>query len=481
MPRKPTDPNAPPKPKKPKPTKAEKKSKLEKKWSAVPAARTGVYNNRDVLATLRLAKLLPLEYAKSAADPAYFEREVWPAVDAIMGIARRGLATDEAERRRIIDEHDKERAESDGFVKQADGNADFNPNSSDQKAALLFDKLGLKPGRLTETGKRSTDLEVLVGVLKGLRVMDEHARPVLEQLFHRSRLNTILTRYLNFETRDGRVFPRIKFCGTKTERPQYVEPPIQQWPREIRSIIVAQPGHVLVAGDSSQLEARILAVLSNDDVALAAFARGEDIHLVNTRDLFGDDRVALFNEIQLEAARNFAKAFLFGITYGGAAESIKTRTYCPCPKCVAKSPPTIEVSRVELRRLADRLFARRPAIKRFRRELAEQVSRFRYIDSPFGGRRYIFAPWSDAEREVYNLPMQWGASRLTNRAMVRLHQRGAPLVFHHFDALYLEVPRGDAAHWSEELKAAMEQPVPELGGTIFPAKIAVGERWSDLK
>lgn len=447
-------------------------------WLQLSARQVGVYNNLDVLATARLAKCLPDRFKKLGTE-AYYEHEVWPAVGAVLDMQRRGLPVDIAERDRIRNDLTTELADTDGEILRLAGNADLNLNSTKQKAELLFGKLGLKPGRRTEGGAWSTDTEALATVLRNLRKMDEHARPILEGLFHRSRIKTILERYLDFHIdNDGRVRPRIKFTGTKTERLAYADPAVQQFPDEVRAMVGAEPGMTFVSADAKQVEARILAILADDHASLAAFEAGEDIHTANARDLFPN--FDTLDDKARKGARNFAKAFLYGLSYGGAAESIKTKLFCPCPKCAHKVPPTITLSRLEMRRVADRWFAKHGAVLRFRAQLKDQVARFRYFTSPFGGRRYIFSPWKDAEREVYNLPMQWCAARLTNRSMVELHRRGAPIILQMHDSLTLEVPTAEADHWSTTMREVMEQPVPELGGAVFPVDVRVGQRWSDL-
>jgi len=440
------------------------------RWLQLTARQVGIYNNYDCLATARLAKLLPEMFTKQGTER-YYREEVWPTVEVVLAMQRRGLAVDTLARESIRQSLEMELRETDDSIRAIAG--DINLNSTKQKSELLFGKLGLKPRKKTSKGADSTDLEALSQVLTHLRKMDEHARPVLNGLFHRSRVNTVLSRYLDFYVRDGRVFPRIKFCGTKTERLAYADPAVQQFPREVRGMIVAQPGHVLVAADYSQLEARILAILANDRPSLEAFARGDDIHAANATDLFGQPVTR-----KDDPRRDFAKNFLYGISYGGAAETLKAKLFCPCPRC--KAPVALTVPREDMRRLADRWFARHPAVMKFRVALADKVRRFHYYDSPFGGRRWVFSPWSVAEREVYNLPMQWSAARITNRAMVRLHAMGAPIVLQMHDSIMLEVPSREEGIWKDWLKIAMERPVPELGGAVFPVTVSMAERWSEL-
>jgi DNA polymerase-1 len=306
-------------------------------------------------------------------------------------------------------------------------------------------------------------------------------------MFHRSKVNTIVTRYLKMYPRGGRIFPNVKFCGTETERLAYSGPAVQQYPVQgrwlkIRSMFRASPGHLFVSADYKQLEARLLAVLANDKVSLEAFTRGDDIHIVNALDLFMYEAAQFFgmNEQQREGARNYAKSFLYKISYGGAAELLKAKAFCPCPLCAADIPPIANLSRDAARNAGDRWFARHRPVLAFRTALERDITARHYWESPLGGRRWLFAPWKEAAREAYNLPMQWIASQIVRRAMRRLHDAAAPMILQMHDQIVLEVPAGEAESWRERLVEAMEQPVAELGGTVFPTDSSIGERWSDL-
>ena len=133
--------------------------------------------------------------------------------------------------------------------------------------------------------------------------MDEGAQPILEALFHRSRLQTIDERYLNVEPHpDGRVRARVKMYGTKTYRFAYAEPALQQMPPECRHFFVPPPGSILISVDYSQLEARLLAYLAHDETSIRVFQAGGDVHTANAADLFN-----LTTTEVGKAARNFAK------------------------------------------------------------------------------------------------------------------------------------------------------------------------------
>jgi DNA polymerase-1 len=455
------------------------------RWLQISAQQCGAYNLHDVYATALVHRALVTEMAKNG-DPAYYEREVWPAIPAVLAMQRRGLPVDTDRLHALAREYREELQGTDDDIRAMVGDPDLNLNAPQQRARILFGTLGFTPPKRTTTGKDSTDQDVLDRLYRGLGKRDDR-RTALEKLFHRSKVNTIVTRYLTMYPRDGRVFPNVKFCGTETERLAYARPAIQQWPangrwKRLRSVVRAQPGHLLVAADWKQLEARILAVLAGDTVSLEAFASGRDIHIVNTLDLFGysEDEFVGMAPTKRSGSRNYSKSFLYKISYGGAADLLKAKAFCPCPLCVEDTPPLEHLTREQAAAAGARWFAKHRPVLTFRRQLERDITARHYWESPLGGRRWLFSPWKEAQREAYNLPMQWIAGQLAKRAIRALHAMGAPLIFNHFDSNVLEVPRTEAESWRARLVEAMEQPVAELGGVVFPTDSAVGERWDEV-
>ena len=430
-----------------------------------------------------------------AGNKQFFNEAFWPLVPVVQAMQQRGIGYLDREARNQL--RRQLRAEIAQLEKEIlDGTDSTNYtdklfNSPKQLAKLLFDEWGLPTAKPTRNRRaRSTDLAALAWTLNHLRRKDEPFRLRLHSLFHRSRLQTILERYLVIEGDDDkRVRPTIKLGGTETGRFAYAGGPgeaIQQWPPEVRGLIRAAPGCVFVARDYSQLEARILAILAQDSVSLAAFAEGRDVHLQNTLDLFGFSQ-QVFDQLPANnkvAFRNYAKTFLYGLSYGGKADSIKMKLFCPCERCTHKAPPQVNLSKLEVVQAAARWERIHWPVMEWRAKLVESVYGYgkdRTWTSPWGWRRRFWEPRSLGERSLMNCPMQHCASQIINRAMVRLHQVGVPLVLQMHDELVVEVPVAEADQTNELLKEVMEMSVPELGGAVFPTSGAVGERWSNLK
>ena len=288
------------------------------KFLQLPNTTLGIYNLRDTWNTARLALFMEQRLRRNGQWDFYHD-QLEPLFRAVLNMQRRGILLDRQAkflyRRRLR----ADLREADEFIRhEADARhfqyTDKFPNSDSQVSRFLFDSLGLRVAKRTERGRASVDQESLTKVLRKLRKKDEHARPVLEALFHRSRLQTINERYLNLEPgHDGRVRAQVKMYGTKTYRFAYADPPLQQIPDEVRHVFQAAPGHVFVSVDYRQLEARLQAYLAGDTPSIQVFEAGGDIHSQNARDLFGwppDHEVP-------KAARNYAKAFVYRMCLDG--------------------------------------------------------------------------------------------------------------------------------------------------------------------
>ena len=100
-----------------------------------------------------------------------------------------------------------------------------------------------------------------------------------------------LPQLVNPET--GRVHTSFNQAVAATGRLSSSDPNLQNIPirtelgREIRRAFVAEPGHVLISADYSQIELRVLAHLAEDEALIEAFQEGEDIHDRTALRIFG--------------------------------------------------------------------------------------------------------------------------------------------------------------------------------------------------
>ena len=312
----------------------------------------------------------------------------------------------------------------------------FTIGSPQQLGAVLFDRLGLKGGRKGKSGHYSTDvteLERLAG--EGVPV----AKLVLDwrQL---SKLKSTYTDALQAQINPttGRVHTSYSLSGAQTGRLSSTEPNLQNIPirteigRQIRDAFVAEPGHVLMSADYSQIELRLAAHMADVPQLKAAFAAGEDIHSMTAEELFGHvDR----------DTRGRAKTVNFAILYGISAWGLAGR---------------LGVERDEGKAIIARYFERFPGIQAYINDTLSFVREHGFTRTLFGRRTHfpnirasnpMFR--AGAERAAVNAPIQGTSADLIKRAMNRMDEALAEaglsdvkMLLQVHDELLFEVPIG---------------------------------------
>src|SRR3989337_3112429 len=104
---------------------------------------------------------------------------------------------------------------------------EFNLNSPPQLRAVLYDQLGLQPGKRTPKGELSTD----ASVLEKLR----EAHPIVDALLSWRELDKLNSTYLDalprqVDPRDGRVHTTFTQTGATTGRLSSSNPNLQNIP-----------------------------------------------------------------------------------------------------------------------------------------------------------------------------------------------------------------------------------------------------------
>ncbi len=188
----------------------------------------------------------------------------------------------------------------------------FNLNSPKQLAHALFDVLGLPTGKKTKSGY-STNAETLEGLRKYHPVIDV----ILNYRTYQKLNSTYVEGLLDKIQDDGRIYSTFNQTETRTGRISSSEPNLQNIPvrtklgSELRKFFIAKDGCMLLDADYSQIELRILAHISGDEVMKNAFINGEDIHARTASQV-----LKLPIEMVTPQLRSRAKAVNFGIVYG---------------------------------------------------------------------------------------------------------------------------------------------------------------------
>ena len=440
-------------------------------FDKVPLDAATEYAAEDADICLRLWHRLKPRLAAEGVTGVY-QMVDRPLVATVGRMELRGIKVDRAYLAKLSGTFAVEIAKLEGEVYEA-AQGPFTIGSPQQLGAVLFERLGLKGGRKGKSGQYSTDvteLERLAG--EGVAV----ARLVLEwrQLSKlKSTYTDALQAQINPET--GRVHTSYSLSGAQTGRLSSTEPNLQNIPirteigRQIRDAFVAEPGHVLMSADYSQIELRLAAHMADVPQLKAAFAAGEDIHNMTALELFGTiDR----------DTRGRAKTVNFAILYGISAWGLAGR---------------LGVEREEGKAIIARYFERFPGIQAYINDTLHFVRTNGFTQTLFGRRTHFPNIRSSnqgfragAERAAVNAPIQGTSADLIKRAMnrmdVALAEAGlgdVKMLLQVHDELLFEVPVGReeaAAAVVRRVMAEAAEPALKLD-VALDVEVGWGANW----
>lgn len=348
---------------------------------------------------------------------------------------------------------------------------EFNIGSPKQLGSVLFEKLKLSSAKKTKTGY-STNAEVLESL------MDKHPIiPLITEYRALTKLqNTYVTGLLKVVGEDGRVHSTFKQTETRTGRISSAEPNIQNIPvrtplgREMRRFFTAKDGYLLVDADYSQIELRVLAHISGDEIMKKAFLDGVDIHTVTASQVFNQPIEWVTPDL-----RSKAKAVNFGIVYGIGAFSLSK---------------DIGVSMTKASEYIRAYLSKYSGIAHYMDKTVAKARHDGYVETMFGRRRYIKELaaknknlQSFGERVAKNTPIQGTAADIIKIAMIRVYNRlresklDAKLILQVHDELIVEAKEDCAdkvaALLKEEMENAVKLTVP------MTVDVNIGKTWYD--
>jgi DNA polymerase-1 len=351
---------------------------------------------------------------------------------------------------------------------------EFNINSPQQLAVILFEELGLPPSKKTKTGY-STGIEVLEGLVA--------IHPIISSIMQYRQMAKLKATYIDglrskIRKDDGKIHTLFNQTIAATGRISSVDPNLQNIPvrteegRKIRKAFIASPNHVLIDADYSQIELRVLAHISGDENFIQAFVNDEDIHRQTASEILG----VPMDEITSEQ-RSTAKAVNFGIVYGISDFGLSQN---------------LGITRKQAKQYIDGYFERYPAIKQYMAESVEQAKADGFVKTLLGRRRYLpelqsrnYNTRMFGERIAMNMPIQGTAADIIKVAMINVHNRliqenmQAKLILQVHDELIVDAPIQECekaqAILLEEMQKAMRLDVP------LKVDIANGNSWYETK
>jgi len=335
-----------------------------------------------------------------------------------------------------------------------DAGARHLPVTKSGALALSSDALGDKPWFNTDTGKSQPGL---MQVYAGNEALGRVVELVLQATGARRKYAEVA----KWVTDKGRVHAMIG-DAQGSGRWAHVKPGISTMGKRgagaaERDIMVADPGHVIITCDLSQVDLRAMAGLSQDPAYIEILQPGRDAHMEMAEVYFGE---------RTEETRQKTKAFNHAGNYGQGPKAVSERTGIPLAKCY-------EIQQVKAEAY--------PRLAEYIAEVREQAASGRLLDNGFGR---LMRPNPERAHTQGPALMGQGAARdIMCESLIRLVKRAPDVrpylraVVH--DEVVLSVPEDEAASWAATLEAAFTW---EWRGVPILCEVSKAAfRWSECK
>jgi len=419
-------------------------------FADVPPEKARDFAAERADAVLRLHMILKARLVRDKMT-AFYETIERPLVSVVAAMERDGIKVDRGALAELSVDFARRIAEIEQAIFRAVGN-EFNIGSTKQLGDVLFEKLGLPGGKKGKTGAYGTD----ASILEELAPLHEVPGQVLEW----RQLTKLKSTYADalageIDQNSGRVHTSYALAVAATGRFSSNNPNLQNIPirteegRRIRRAFVAEPGHLLLSADYSQIELRLAAHVADVPELEQAFRDGVDIHALTASQVFG----VPLSEMDGNTRRR-AKAINFGIIYGISAFGLGAQIGVPQSEAAA---------------YIRAYFERFPAIRAYMERIKTDCRRTGYVETIFGRKCFIPgirdanpARRAGAERQAINAPLQGSAADIIKRAMTRIpaalarEQLKARMLLQVHDELLFEAPEAEVEHTAEIVKGVME-------------------------
>ena len=398
-----------------------------------------------------------------------------PLVPVLARMEDSGVKIDTAVLAQMSSELEREIGVKSKEIYEAAG-MEFNVGSPKQLGDVLFNRMNLpKPVKYGKGRTISTAVDVLE------ELAEDH--PIARMVLDYRQLTKLKSTYVDalpamINSATGRLHTTFGQTGTATGRLSSANPNLQNIPirtelgRGIRAAFIAEPGHLLLTADYSQIELRLLAHYSRDPLLVEAYRRGDDIHTLTASQVFGVPPLMVTSD-----HRRQAKVVNFGIVYGLSAFGLSQQ---------------LGIEPGEAKQFIANYFEKYAGVRKFIDRTLEDARREMKVRTLFGRVRPIPDINSKnvnqrgfAERTAVNTPLQGTAADLIKIAMIRidaeLRERGlkSRMTLQVHDELVFEVPENEVELLQPLVREHMEQVHPALAVPL-QVDMGVGANWRDL-
>lgn len=350
---------------------------------------------------------------------------------------------------------------------------DFNIKSPKQVWDILFGKMWLPEWKKTKTWF-SVDNEVLENLA--------FKYPIAKHLVNYRQYTKLQSTYIEWlwkliDKNTWKIHTSYNQTIAATWRLSSTNPNLQNIPSSVwiggtirEAFIPFEKNDVLISFDYSQIEVRLLTIMSEDENLLWSFKQWLDIHATTWYFLFWKDKLTTDE-------RRIAKAVNFWVIYWIS------------PFWLSKM---IWISQGEAREYINKFYEKYPKVLDFFDKTIEFCEKKWYVQTLFWRKRYI--SWINdsnaiikkaSQREAINMPIQWTSADIIKLAMIKIDKfllekkLKSKMIMQVHDELVFNVPKDEVEIIEKEIKEIMENII------IAPIKLIVDfsawKNWRECK
>ncbi|MCF7857975.1 MAG: DNA polymerase I [Candidatus Cloacimonetes bacterium] len=448
------------------------KGKKQITFDLVPTDSAAKYAAEDAYVTYKLYKLYKDSLKKNELYELFKTIEL-PLIFVLAKMEKNGVFIE----KRILSEISEQNQKKLGALTKEIYNiagSQFNLNSPQQLSKILFEDLGIKPGKKTKTGY-STDITVLESLAK------EHQ--IARSLIEYRQISKLESTYISalpdlINPTTKRVHSSFNQTVASTGRLSSSNPNMQNIPirtemgREIRKAFCpGEDDFVMLSADYSQIELRILAILSKDEKMIKAFNNDQDIHTETACIIFDVPKSEISSD-----QRRYAKIINFGLMYGMGSYRISQE---------------LEISRDEAKKFVDNYFNKFPTIKEYLNSSVKQATIDGFVSTIFGRKLYLPDLYSSnkmrvegAKRLATNMPIQGSAADIIKTAMINIHAKikddpDIKMLIQVHDELVFEIRKEKLDEAKNLIIKELEAAIPLKYSKLVPltVDVGIGKNW----
>jgi len=264
--------------------------------------------------------------------------------------------------------------------------------------------------------------------------------------------------------KDGKFPPIINQIETTTGRSGYKI--LSTLNKKFRILFSPGENHVILAFDIKYFEPTIASCLSNDTYALDLINSGKDIYTeisMSISEALNDER---FND------RFFGK-LLFNIAINGGNE------HALISRCYEKS---ILITYQYAKQICNHFRDIFPTIFKFQNNILQIARTHGKIYTKF--LRLLYVDDNVKDSTIVNFVVQGSGADAFKRLLLKVHglleHSNENILFHHYDAIYIQVPEHGAAKRMAALKEIMEDSLSsDFGNVRFSVAASMRRSWAE--